>query len=81
MKFDQNKAALTGGLIWALTMFFMTIISVGTGYAKAFLDVMASIYPGYNVSFSGSVVGLIYGFLDVYVGVYIVLWVYKVFSK
>lgn len=80
MKFDTNRAALTGGLIWGFAMFFSTVWSVRTGYGRAFLKTLESIYPGYTVSASGSVVGLVWGFVEVYLAVQIALWVYRQLS-
>jgi hypothetical protein len=72
-----QKAALAGGIVWGGCMFLTTLAALYFGYGVAFLSLMASIYPGYHISFMGSFVGLIYGFLDVYVGIYIIMWVYK----
>ncbi len=37
---------------------------------------MGSIYPGYHVSLTGSVVRLVYGFCDAYVGLYLFAMLY-----
>ncbi|MCL5003949.1 MAG: bacteriophage holin [Patescibacteria group bacterium] len=78
---NLNKAALTGGIVWGGCLFVTTLASVYFGYATAFLQAFGSIYPGYSITLTGSVVGLIYGFLDAFVGVYIIAWVYKMLSK
>ena len=71
-----QKVALTGGIIWGAIMFLTTLASVYWGYGTDFLKVWQSIYPGFRTSFAGSFVGLIYGFLDMYVGIYFIYWVY-----
>lgn len=81
MKWDIKRFALTGGIIWAVLLFVTTLISVSTGYATPFLNVIASIYPGYSISVIGSIVGLVYGFLDILIGVYIFVWLYKKLGK
>lgn len=82
MKWNVKRFAVTGGVMWGLCLFVTTLVSVYTGgYAKAFLDGIGSIYPGYSVSLAGSVIGLVYGFVDVCVGVYIFAWVYKKLGK
>lgn len=81
MKFDAKRFAIAGGIVWAICLFVTTLISTYTGFAKPFLDGIASIYPGYSISLIGSVVGLIYGFFDVFIGVYIFVWVYKKLGK
>jgi hypothetical protein len=82
MKGSVKHAALAGGIVWGVALFLTTLIAVWTGgYAMSFLQVVASIYPGYSISYVGSLIGLIYGFLDVFIGVYIVVWVYNLLRK
>lgn len=83
MKWDTKRFAITGGITWALCLFAITLVSAFTGgsYAKPFLDGIGSIYPGYSISLVGSIVGLVYGFFDVFIGVYIFTWVYKKIGK
>ena len=69
--------ALTGGIIWGGTLFLTTLVSTQTGYASKFLLAIGSIYPGYSITILGSFIGLVYGFLDMYVGMYIIAWVYS----
>ena len=81
MKETTKRVAVTGGLLWAVLLFFTTLAGVYWNYGIAFLNVIASIYPGYSISLAGSIIGLIYGFIDVFVGVYIFAWVYKKVAK
>ena len=76
-----QKVALTGGIIWGGIMFITTLASVWWGYGTDFLMVWQSIYPGFTISLTGSILGLIYGFLDMYVGIYIIYWVYNKVAK
>lgn len=72
-----QKIALTGGIVWGATIFLTTLASVYWGYGTNFLNIWTSIYPGYNITLGGSIIGFIYGFLDLYIGVYIINWVYR----
>lgn len=81
MKWNTKRVALAGGIFWAAALFVTTLVSMYTGFAQVFLDNIASIYPGYSISLGGSVIGLIYGFLDVFIGVYIFAWIYKLLGK
>lgn len=81
MKWNTKRIAITGGIIWAVLLFLTTLAGVYFGYATAFLNIIAAIYPGYSVSLMGSVVGLVYGFLDIFIGVYLFTWVYKQVGK
>ena len=82
MKWTTKRFAIAGGVMWALCLFVTTLASVYMGgFAKAFLDGIASIYPGYSISVVGSFIGLVYGFVDVFIGVYIFAWIYKMVGK
>lgn len=74
---DPKKLGVAGGILWGLCMFITTIISIYSGYAEDFLNMMASIYPGYSISGFGSIVGLIYGFFDAFVGLFLLAWLYN----
>lgn len=75
------KLGLAGGIIWALSMFACTIVSIYTGFAGPFLNAMASIYIGYNISWWGSLIGLVYGFFDVFIGLFLLAWLYNLLVK
>ncbi len=81
MKTKVQRIALTAGIVWGGMMFVVTLASVYSGYASAFLTAMAGIYPGYQITLFGSLIGLAYGFLDAFIGVYITYWVYKKLGK
>ncbi len=74
---DPKKLGVAGGILWGLCMFITTVISIYNGYAEDFLNTMASIYPGYSISGFGSIVGLIYGFFDAFVGLFLLAWLYN----
>lgn len=75
-----QKVALTGGIIWGSTLFLVTLGAVFFNYGVDFLKVWVSVYPGYSISLAGSLVGLVYGFFDLFIGIYIIDWVYKKIS-
>jgi hypothetical protein len=81
MTLNPKNFGLAGGILWGLCMLVITLISVETGYAAGFLNMMASIYPGYSISLLGSVIGLVYGFIDGFIGLYIFAWLYNWLEK
>lgn len=74
------RLGLAIGVTWGLVMFVVTLISVGTGYATVFLKVIQSIYLGYDVTVSGSIIGLIYGFIDGWIAGLLIGWFYNLFG-
>ena len=78
---QSGKLGLAAGLIWGLSLFVTTVISIYTGYAALFLNTIASAYPGMAITWKGSFLALGYGFVDAYIGFLLVGWLYNRFSS
>ncbi len=81
MRLKPFKLGLTLGIIWGVNIFATTWLSCLAGYGGRFLAIMMNLYPGYNVSPLGSLVGFAYGFLDLFVGGLLVGLIYNALSK
>ena len=84
MKFNIKALALTVGLIWGGAMLFVTAANlIWPGYGQAFLDVIASIYPGFvpGAGVNSVIVGTIYGLVDGAIGGAIFGWLYNLLAK
>ena len=85
MKLNAKAFGLVCGIIWGGAIFVMTIISSLTntapkaydGYAGQFINGLVSIYPGYNVSFSGAVVGVLWGGITNFIFGAFFAWLYN----
>ncbi|VVB94404.1 Uncharacterised protein [uncultured archaeon] len=77
MPLNPKAFGLAAGVMWGLALLVTTLISVSTGYATMFLNIIASIYLGYSISPLGSIIGLIYGFADASIGFYIFARIYN----
>jgi len=77
MLLNARKLGLAGGILWGLSMLVITLLCLWTGYGALFLDVMENVYPGYSISWGGSIVGLVYGFIDGFVGFFLLAWLYN----
>ena len=83
MKLNIRAFMLTCAVLWAAAVCITGVSNlIWPGYAAAFLQVIASIYPGYDTSGTiGSViVGTLYAALDGAVAGLVFAWVYNVFS-
>ena len=83
MKFNITALALTAGLIWAGAILVVSLANLlWPGYGQAFLDLIASIYPGYHPGHSiGSVIaGTLYGLVDGAIGGAIFGWLYNLLA-
>ncbi len=77
--FDVKAFGLACGVLTGAVMLIMTLIASFTGYGGAFLALMESIYPYYVISIPGAFIGLIYGFIDGFIGGAIFAWLYNKF--
>ncbi len=77
MKLNVKAFGLTCGLVWGLGLFFLTwwiIVFEGNAVQSEFLS---AVYRGYTISPTGSVVGLIWAFVDGWIGGMIFAWLYN----
>jgi len=79
MKLNLKALSLSSGIVWAGAVFLTTLLSVPTGYAKDVLNLVGSIYPGYSISWIGSLIGLIYAFVDGFICALIFGLIYNAF--
>lgn len=78
MKFRPVALGIGLGTVWGVSLFLTTWVSYFTGYGRLFLEVLAqSIYPGYTISPVGSILGLLYGFLDGLISGFFIAWIYN----
>jgi len=77
MSLDTKSFGLAGGILWSTGMVLMTILALTIAYGTSFLNMMAAVYPGYNVSGLGILVGGIYGFIDGFICTYLFAWLYN----
>lgn len=84
MRFNVTALALTAGLIWGGALLVVASANlIWPGYGRAFLDVAASIYPGYHPGTgAGSVAfGSIYGLVDGTIGGAVFGWLYNLLAR
>jgi hypothetical protein len=84
MKLCIKGVAIAAAVLWGLGMFMVnTINMIQPGYGVEFLQVMSSIYPGFDPG-QGTrsiVTGTIYGIVDAGVAGAIFAWVYNLLVK
>ena len=83
MKLNVRALAIVSALVWGLAMLLTGLANlIWPTYGHDFLQVMASVYPGYHAtrSFGEVVIGTLYGLVDAGVGGAIVAWLYNCFA-
>lgn len=86
MRLNVKAAAITTGFFWGvLAMFLIGMANLATqakgddAYGRAFLEAMASVYPGYKAtpSFGQVVVAMLYGIVDGAIAGGLFAWIYN----
>ena len=80
MRLNVTALGLAMGLIWGAAILLAAAANqIWPDYGRGFLDLMASVYPGYRpASGAGSiVVGALYGLVDGAVAGGLLAWIYN----
>ncbi|MBM3359492.1 MAG: hypothetical protein FJY54_17425 [Betaproteobacteria bacterium] len=83
MRFNVMALSVTAGVFWGAAILIVGVANlIWPGYGKAFLDLVSSVYPGYDAapSFGDVMIGTIYGFVDGAIGGAIFGWLYNLVS-
>lgn len=84
MKLNVKAMAISLALIWGILAMFLVGLAnlIWPGYGQAFLDLMASVYPGYKATatFWQVVVGMLYGAVDGAICGALFAWLYNRFA-
>ena len=84
MKLSVKGMTVAIGLVWGLAIFVFGLANlIWPTYAKEFLAVMASVYPGYTgePTLGQVIVGTLYGLADGAIGGALVAWLYNRFTE
>jgi TRAP-type mannitol/chloroaromatic compound transport system permease large subunit len=84
MKISVKGLALASAILWGAAMLAMGLANLLWGsYGQQFLQLMASVYPGYHAtrSFAEVIVGTLYGAVDGLVGGAVFAWLYNQFAR
>ena len=80
MKFNIGALSLAIGLFWGGSILLVGVVNlISPGYGQMFLQLAASIYPGYRggASFGQVIIGTLYGLVDGAIGGAIFAWLYN----
>ena len=80
MKFNIGALALAVGLFWGGAILLVGVSNlIWPGYGQAFLQLAASMYPGYSAGATVGqvVIGTLYGLVDGAIGGAVFAWLYN----
>jgi predicted cobalt transporter CbtA len=71
--------AAAAGILWGFLLFAFTLLEATRGLGRT-LCALSALYPGYSVTYLGSVAGLVYGFVSGAVIGAVFCWLYNRFT-
>ena len=80
MQLDIKALALTAGLFWGAAILITALANlIWPDYGRAFLDLSASLYPGYRpgAGFGSVVIGTLYALVDGAACGAVIAWLYN----
>lgn len=80
MKLNTKALALTCGLVWGVGLMLITWWIILFEGATGDITFIGKVYRGFSISFGGSLMGLIWGFVDGAIGGAIFAWIYNYFA-
>lgn len=84
MKFNIRALAYGCGILWGVAVLVVLLVNLGyTSYGQNFLELMASIYPGYHANHTAVqvVIGTLYAAADGLIGGAAIGWLYNRLAK
>jgi hypothetical protein len=79
-KLNVKALAISLGSAWALCMLFAGWASI-FGWSVKFVDIMGSVYIGFEPSILGGIIGALWGFIDGAIAGLVIALIYNFFSK
>lgn len=84
MKLSIKGLAISAALVWGVALLILGSANLMfSGYGAGFLEVISSVYPGYQpgAGISSVIIGSLYGVVDAGIGAAIFAWVYNYFAE
>ena len=84
MKLNAKAFALSLGLVWGLGV--IVVVAMGSLVPawqegmSSMVSFMGKLYLGYDMTLVGALIGGVWGFVDAFIGGYIVAWLYNKFA-
>ncbi len=77
MKLNVKAFALSCGILWGIGLFCLTWWVILFDGASCDPTWLGSFYRGYNISWGGSLIGLVWAFFDGLIGGLVFAWLYN----
>ena len=77
-RLDTKSFGLAFGIMWSLGVFIISLISLlSETYLHNVANSLGSVYLGYELNIIGIAIGMLWGFLDAFIGGFVIAWLYN----
>lgn len=80
MKLNIQAFAFACGILWGIGLFALTWWVIAFDGVTHEITMIGRLYRGYTISPLGSLLGLLYGFVDAFIGGAILAWLYNLIA-
>lgn len=80
-RLNAKALGLSLGIIWGLGAFLLAILSLAFNWGTKFVELLSSMYIGYDSTIRGSLIGAAWGFVDAGIAGVLTAWLYNKFAK
>ena len=80
MKLNPKALGLACGILWGAGVLIMGLLAMVCSWAQPVVDVLSVIYLGYGASILGALIGTLWGFVDAFLGGWVLAWLYNKLS-
>lgn len=80
MKLNKIALGVSLGFIWAISTLIMGLFATYCEYGDGFVKSLGEVYVGYEASLSGSFLGALWAFIDMFIGGYLIALIYNCVS-
>ena len=74
---DINKLGVAFAVAWSLFTFLGGIAAAWLGWGKPLVEVLSSIYIGFDATLTGSIAGAVWGLANGYLWGALIAWIYN----
>jgi hypothetical protein len=79
MKLNARNFGLATGIVAGLFVLLFTLVSLWFGRGET-IDALVVPFPGFSRSLGGAIIGMIWGFVDGFLGGAFLAWLYNRFA-
>ncbi len=80
-KLDSMAMGLAFGVLWAAGVLIIGLLATFTGYGSELIASLGTVYLGLEATLVGVVIGAVWGFVDAFIGGYVLAWLYNKFAS